>query len=638
MLLGGVIIFVVIALFVALAAAGSVEKHESVKIKRAQQNASTIAQAIARAVGFGIPLNKLSSVDVVFQQRLQENKDFYQISLIDSDNQVIQSASQKNGVEQFDRAVSVPIELDGKRIGAVIIQTSQTNWWQQQVDPILLGIGVWLAAMIAMYEALLFARRRGPHLRQIAFEQMIGNLAQGDFTQLVSESSGHALDRRPSFLSMQIRAANERYLRIRRLVASLMETEPSLSERTRLRNILAKATGDSKFAEGKPTGIRLSALPADARWILFLVASATGTLMGLINPSHGDAAHAAALSAAMVGFGVLLGLIAARIVFVRMAAQSIAIFGVSCVIFAPAIVFFSSGRELVELLGLALGCFGTTLTGCACVKAVSAARRDGEQLVGAAYAFAVISGGQVMGPLLAALHVPVLERTGSLLATALLAAFALIPLNQTRLTGFAWAAKEPGTLAGTAMAIGRRLWAGAFIVGVSWAILNGMVIGQMVQGLRVNSAAYFSVSIAAAGLGALIAMRFPAKILLALGALGFVVLAIDGEYRAITGLPLLLCGLVFASAAIWSLRMCMYSGWLSIPRHMIVADMCGCILGSVTLGAMAAQDMRSLFGEVFIALVLLLGLSSWLLRSRLEVNSSGGKMVVEKSQAKSERG
>jgi hypothetical protein len=622
MLAGCVLLAGLLVALVSFAVASASERYEERKIRRAQQVANSVAAQVLRATQLGIPIEKLTGVEPVLRQRLSENYDFYRMQLIDTGGKTLVEAKQPSGSSEIARVVTATVggagnSGSGSKAAQVTIETRQIARLRTLADPLMLAFALWLAATLAMYEALQFARQRGALLRFNAFQKMISQIANRDLTQLISDASGHSLDRRTSVLSTHIRSINERYTRVRRLIGSLMETEPSAKERAELRQLLTSAKSDVSFAEAKPRSVRLSALPADIRWILFLLATASGTLAALVNPGYGAAPHAIALASGMLAIGVLVGLLVARIIFAKTTAQTLATVGVACVVVAPIISYFFSERELLELLSIALASCGTTLAASAGAKVLAAARRDGTQLFGAAYAVTLVTGMQVMGPLLAALHAPVLDRAGSLLATAVLAASALLPLNQTRLTGMAWISREPLTLSATQLAIGSRLWLGLFFNGMAWALFMGLVLGQAVQGLRFNSAAYFSISLAAVGVGALLALSWR-SVLVALTALAaMLVMAFAGEVSGGIDLWLLLLVIALSSAGFWSLRLAVYTGWVVIPRSAVNADALGVVLGALLLMVIATVSLGALVVETVLAILVCFAIALSLLWPRL---------------------
>ena len=217
--------------------------------------AESLAKSIGRALEYGIDLADLRGIDTVFASHMKDNQYIAEIVLDDLEGrvQIPVVATLRKGA-----SVSAAVNADLKAIGRVTVYLRQASMLETISAPISITMLIMLGAVLTLWEAVNYATRRGPGLREIAARSLLAQIAAHDFRSVIKIGSINRIDIRSAWLSTQVRDLNERFKRVFRLIASLRQTEPGNAERLRLMELAKQAQGGAKFADARPIINKLS--------------------------------------------------------------------------------------------------------------------------------------------------------------------------------------------------------------------------------------------------------------------------------------------------------------------------------------------------------------------------------------------
>jgi hypothetical protein len=261
--------------------------------------AESLANSIARALGYGIGIDDLTGIDQVFASRMADNQDVVEIVFNDLDGKVRVPlvAPLRQGV-----SVSAVVTVGGQARGKVTVYLRNTSVLGALGAPVSVALLILMVVFVATREAVRYGVHRGPGLRDATATGLLRQIADLDFDHVVKEAHLKKLDIRSAWLSTQIRDLNERFTRLFRLIVSLRHTEPSNAERTRLMALANQARGDAKFAIAKPTVKRSSSTDADMRWLAFVATTSLSVDLFMIDRPSGSLLYSGPL---LLGLGLL---------------------------------------------------------------------------------------------------------------------------------------------------------------------------------------------------------------------------------------------------------------------------------------------------------------------------------------------
>jgi len=248
---------------------------------RAQVVAESLAASIGRALAYDIPLDRLSGIDAIFGVRLGEEPGIVRISLTDASENIV--VEYPASTEPIDRlvAISARVRSKGNEAAATVtVYAAPTTLLDAMSFPVALGVIVIIVTVMIARRSVSYALKRGAEAREVALQVMQERVAAGDLTTVINEASPRSFDLRASWLTTRIRDLNERRLRLERLVASLLHTEPEFEERQRLSALVTETAVDIRFAISKPARERIYPLRSDLSWIIFLGSSAVWIALG----------------------------------------------------------------------------------------------------------------------------------------------------------------------------------------------------------------------------------------------------------------------------------------------------------------------------------------------------------------------
>ena len=270
--------------------------------------AESLAKSIGRALEYGIDLADLRGIDTVFASHMKDNQYIAEIVLDDLEGrvQIPVIAPLRKGA-----AVSAAVNADLKAIGRVTVYLRQASMLEVISAPISIAMLIMLGAVLTLWEAVNYATRRGPGLREIAARGLLAQIAANDFRSVIKIGAINRIDIRSAWLSTQVRDLNERFKRVFRLIASLQKTEPRNAERLRLMELARQARGDAKFADARPIVNKLFTVAIDIRWLVFIAATsvsvnlfALGKFFWESQAYMGPLLMGLSALAAMAGFGL----------------------------------------------------------------------------------------------------------------------------------------------------------------------------------------------------------------------------------------------------------------------------------------------------------------------------------------------
>ncbi|MBU1352910.1 MAG: hypothetical protein KKB95_13620 [Gammaproteobacteria bacterium] len=250
---------------------------------RAQLMAESLSQRISHAVDIGIPFEALVGVDALFNQRLGAHPDIQSIALVQSNGEVFKSvAREQPGHAAAGTAADAPIVVRGITLGAVRLTLRETGAGAFARSAAALLIPTVLLLATLAFLAARFSEAHGPQLRNHAVRLATRAIAGGRYDRSVVVPNRRGFDLRAQQLSHAVRGVHETLVRVRRLIASLRQTEPQAHRREYLDRLLSDAEGSNRFAEHGLVQIRVVAAEAQTFWASLLMALSAAALPGML--------------------------------------------------------------------------------------------------------------------------------------------------------------------------------------------------------------------------------------------------------------------------------------------------------------------------------------------------------------------
>lgn len=237
---------------------------------RSQLMAQSLSLRITQAVESGIPLRGLVGVEALFQQRMASQPDIHAVAVVLPDGKVLWQSTRDAG--EAGATAEAPVQVRGAPVAILrlALRDSGAATFARATAALLLP-AIGLLALLA-YLAARFSQAQGIELRNHAARRARHAIAQGRYDTAVVLPQRRGFDLRVQQLGHAVRAVHEGLVRVRRLIASLRQTEPQHARRERLDQLLAKAEADDRFAEHGIAQVRVVAAEAQAFWITLLVA------------------------------------------------------------------------------------------------------------------------------------------------------------------------------------------------------------------------------------------------------------------------------------------------------------------------------------------------------------------------------
>jgi hypothetical protein len=204
-------------------------------------------------------------------------------------------------------AIREPVHRADTRVGEVVVYLHPWQHWRVIFTPLVLIVVAVFSAVLVLREALRFSIRRGPLLRDVASASMIDRVSVQDLAMTIREALRRPHDERVSMVSGRVLELNEIYFRLRRLIESLIQTEPESEQRQRLERLLKDSHGGTRFSTGTPKEVRLSAIDVDMRWLSLATLTAYAALRTVLAVSI-DGVGLGVGGALAVAAGLFVGL------------------------------------------------------------------------------------------------------------------------------------------------------------------------------------------------------------------------------------------------------------------------------------------------------------------------------------------
>lgn len=352
---------------------------------RAQLMAESLSQRISHAVDIGIPFEALVGVDALFNQRLGAHPDIQSIALLHSSGQVLKSvARDQPGHTMAGTAADAPIVVRGITLGAVRLTLQETGAGAFARSAAALLIPTVLLLATLAFLAARFSESHGPQLRNHAVRLATRAIAGGRYDRLVVVPNRRGFDLRAQQLSHAVRGVHETLVRVRRLIASLRQTEPQAHRREYLDRLLADAEGSNRFAEHGLMQIRVVAAESQTFWASLLMALSAAALPGLLlsqaspTGAQSPALQAAATCCLWLASAAVAGWLTQQRRWHALSVLFAACAGLGALALALATGVVAPLSERTVWIGTALGCgaiAGAVLVACTAVE--QAAHRQG---------------------------------------------------------------------------------------------------------------------------------------------------------------------------------------------------------------------------------------------------------------------
>lgn len=470
---GAAALSAVIVLLITMFLAKSMDvRRAEIKIK-GQQAAASLADAIGHAREVGVPFESMVGLNELVVARQSANRDILNVAAETSRGAVLHKSGQG---ETGDEKVIAPILANGKDIGKVTVWLRKPAWYDSAASPIIVFLILLLSGCVLLREAAAFSMFRGIETRASAVQRMSRQIRERDFYTVIVPAANHPDDPAASLLANRIRALNEKYLRLTRLVESLRNTEPDPAERSSLANINREAQAGVRFADGKPTPVRLSAVVSDARWILFLSAFVAEGIRSAAPPNVTEATFVPAWGVVAGAFGGMVGIICARALFGRQSPARLVVIGLILML-AGICYAFGTESDLAFLVArwMCGGGLGLVVSGCS--QAID--NRKSATHDGLTWFLAIILGGEIAGPVLTALLAGMSGPTGGLAPLFAVTVVATIFFVRIQAADSAWqeTPERSDLLSWYAEHDNRSL-----IAGLAYGVFWGIALSYMVSG------------------------------------------------------------------------------------------------------------------------------------------------------------
>ncbi|MFY3383345.1 hypothetical protein [Paracidovorax sp. MALMAid1276] len=350
---------------------------------RAQLMAESLSQRIAHALSIGIPMESLVGVDALFTQRLGAHADIHSIALLKDAGELLNRVDRdRNSQARPGTTADAPVMVGGVARGTVrlTLQERGAAAFARSAAALLIPTVLLLATLA--YLAARFSQAQGPLLRNHAVRLATRAIAAGRYDRSMVLPHRRGFDLRVQQLGHAVRGVHETLVRVRRLIASLRQTEPQAHRRDYLDRLLADAEGPNRFAEHGLVQIRVGAAEAQTFWASVLLAMGATALPGLLlaqGAAAGDSAvHAAGAACAWLAAATLAGWVTQRRRWTALSvvfAAGAALGSVACGLAAGALLALD---DHAVLHGTAAWCglaAGAVVAACSAVE--RAARRQG---------------------------------------------------------------------------------------------------------------------------------------------------------------------------------------------------------------------------------------------------------------------
>ncbi|MDP4074827.1 hypothetical protein [Acidovorax sp. A1169] len=237
---------------------------------RSQLMAQSLSLRISHAVESGIPLRGLVGIEALFQQRMASQPDIHAVALVLPDGKVLWEVTRDAAAAGV--TAEAPVQVRGAPVATLrlALRDSGAATFARATAALLLP-AIGLLALLA-YLAARFSQAQGIELRNHAAWRARRAIAQGRYDNTVVLPQRRGFDLRVQQLGHAVRGVHEGLVRVRRLIASLRQTEPQHARRERLDQLLAKAEAHDRFAEHGIAQVRVVAAEAQVFWITLLVA------------------------------------------------------------------------------------------------------------------------------------------------------------------------------------------------------------------------------------------------------------------------------------------------------------------------------------------------------------------------------
>ncbi len=282
----GVTALILLALVAAALAGHTYEqlrgmRHESERV-RAQLMAQSVSQRIAHAIDIGIPLDRLIGVEALFNQRLAAHSEIQSIALMQGPDKVLWFVERESQAGQATGTVAdAPVVVRSDTVGLVRLTLQETGAgpFARTAAALLLPTVLLLAALAFL--AARFCEAHGLQLRNHAVRLATRAITSGAYDRSVVLPNRRGFDLRAQQLSHAVRGVHETLVRVRRLIASLRQTEPQALRREYLDRLLAEAEGNDRFAEHGLSQLKVVAAESQAFWTSLLISLTAAGLLGL---------------------------------------------------------------------------------------------------------------------------------------------------------------------------------------------------------------------------------------------------------------------------------------------------------------------------------------------------------------------
>lgn len=453
-------------------------RRAEVKIK-GRQAAVSLAASLARAYEAGIPFDSLVGLDALVATRQNANPDIQGVFARTSAGLVLHQSGKLTEKKQKGGAAETilePITANGVEVGIVTVLVREPLLYHSIGAPLVVIAILLLCGSVLLRECAAFGLFRGVETRADAVERMAMQVSRNDFTTVVIPAIISSGDAASSMLANRIRSVNEKFLRLRRLVHSLRNTEPDPMARQELTNILVQAEKGARFAEGKPVVVRLGTVVSDARWLLFLSSFVAEGMRAAMPVNETLANTAPAWSIVFAACGTAFGLLLGRQLWGHMPpAKQVALglitmlFGLTMSLVIDASSSFAGARGVT--------CVGLGLVAAGCSQAIN--KRSDISRQNATWFMAVLLGGEVVGPPVTALLSGSLGHVGALaplLWVTLVAIGFLIWIQSADSTWQEISADAPSP------DVEKKTRYGLIVAGVAQGVLWGICLGYLVTG------------------------------------------------------------------------------------------------------------------------------------------------------------
>lgn len=239
---------------------------------RAEVIANTMSEKFTHALNLGIPLHALTGVPELLALWRQTHRDIQFITLVDVNNHALWSIGEQtaNSLAHSQAAIRSSHDREHAQLHIYVAPYAATQPWE--ILSKLLSPAVLVLSFLSFLAAR-FSYAQGPWLRLQAMQWLTTQIATGNFSQITRLPRQPAFEQDSERLSIGIRTTHESMERLRRLVTSLRQTEPSPHHRDRLDSILEQSNRGLNFSENLHT-TSVVAVHAQAFWMALLLSLA----------------------------------------------------------------------------------------------------------------------------------------------------------------------------------------------------------------------------------------------------------------------------------------------------------------------------------------------------------------------------